>query len=61
MEPVIPKLILQAILFCLGALLVVDGIGSIIMQSEQPFLWWQAVRLFRTGIGFTLMVLAILL
>lgn len=50
--------IFKPILFAIGILLVIDGIGSIYEQPTQPFFWFQAVRIFRTGLGVACMVIA---
>jgi hypothetical protein len=41
-------------LISLGITLIADGIGSIWKQSEQPFFWWQIVRLVRAMAGVAL-------
>jgi hypothetical protein len=42
---------------CLGVYIVADGIGSIFEQENQPFFWWQFVRIFRSCIGGTLVAI----
>ena len=46
---------------CLGAYIVADGIGSIYEQENQPFFWWQFVRVFRSMVGSALIGLGAVL
>lgn len=45
----------------LGAYIIADGIGSIFEQENQPFFWWQFVRVLRSVIGGVLIGLGAIL
>jgi len=47
------------LLLIFGILLVIDGIGSILVYSQQPFLFDHLVRLFRVAIGIIVIYISI--
>ena len=42
-----------------GILLVIDGIGSILVYSEQPLIFDHLIRLFRVTIGIIIIYIGI--
>lgn len=48
---------LKIILMVIGALLIIDGLGSIIVYNTQPVWPDHLVRIFRIGLGTILVLL----
>jgi len=49
--------ILKIALMIIGALLIIDGLGSIIVYSVQPVWPDHSIRIFRTALGTILVLL----
>jgi len=47
------------LLLIFGILLVIDGIGSILVYSEQPIIFDHLIRLFRVIIGFIIIYIGV--
>jgi len=52
---------LRIVCVILGLYMVLDGLGSILVQPLQPFFWFQFVRLCRMIAGAVEIILGILL
>lgn len=45
----------RLIIALFGLYLIVDGIGSVFVQPNQPFFWFQFIRVVRAAIGALLL------